>query len=72
MSCGDSASPKEIADAMAAELGRERTPSFYVQTNLALRKLVESGEVAQTGRAQYRSTGKPAAQDAAVADGAGA
>ncbi|MFM1822583.1 MAG: hypothetical protein RI967_849, partial [Planctomycetota bacterium] len=54
------ASPKEIAGAMAAELGREMTSSFYVQTNLALRKLCESGAVEQVGRAQYRATGAAA------------
>jgi hypothetical protein len=64
---GDIASPKDIAGAMAAELGRDMTPSFYVQTNLALRKLCESGAVVQVGRAQYRAGDAASAAEPATA-----
>lgn len=46
-------SPREIAEAMGAQLGREVNQSLLVHVSLTLRKLVNQGRIRQPGRGQY-------------------
>ena len=57
-------SPREIAAALAASLGRPVNQSFLVQISLTLRKLVNAGRVSQPARAQYAAA--PAAKGGAA------
>jgi hypothetical protein len=57
-------SPREIAAALAASLGRPINQSFVVQISLTLRKLVNAGRISQPARAQYAAA--PAAKGGAA------
>jgi len=46
-------SPREIAEAMGSQLGREVNQSLLVHVSLTLRKLVNQGRIRQPGRGQY-------------------
>lgn len=60
-------SPREIASRIAPALGREMSQSFLVQISLTLRKLVNSGAIAQPARAQYAVSGRAGASGGAEA-----
>jgi len=56
---GDAVARGEIVEEMAKRLGREANASLSVQVSATLRKLVDLGDVAQSGRGQYaRATQK--------------
>lgn len=48
----------EVVEEMARRLGREINASLSVQVSATLRKLVELGDVTQSGRGQYARAAK--------------
>jgi len=60
---GGPMSPRAIAEGLSKELGREVNQSLLVHVSITLRKLVNSGLVAQPARAQYVAKDAPGASN---------